>query len=114
MFYYALTMFFGGGMVPTYLLYKTLGLVNSMWVMVLPSALAVLNIVLFRTYFRSLGEEQRDAAYMDGSHDVYVLFRIYLPLSKPMIATLSLFHIVGTWNNFLPRFYTFMMSICSR
>ena len=100
MIYYALTMFFGGGMVPTYLLYKTLGLVNSMWVMVLPSALAVFNIVLFRTYFQSLGEELRDAAYMDGSHDLYVLFRIYLPLSKPMIATLSLFHIVGIWNNF--------------
>ena len=97
---YVFTMFLSGGMIPTYLVYKTLGLVNTMWVMVLPSALGVFNIMIFRTYFLGIGSELREAAYIDGAHDLYVLFRIYMPLSKPIIATFSLFQIVGIWNNF--------------
>ena len=98
--YYVLTMFIGGGMIPTYLLYRTLGLVNTMWVMVLPSALGVYNTIIFRTYFLSLGTDLREAAYIDGANDLYILFRIYIPLSKPIIATFSLFQIVAIWNNF--------------
>lgn len=93
-------MFVSGGMIPTYLLYRVLGLVNTMWVMVLPTTLYVYNTIIFRTYFQNLGTDLREAAYIDGANDLYILFRIYMSLSKPIIATFSLFHIVGIWNNF--------------
>lgn len=98
--YYVMTMFLSGGMVPTYLLYEGLGLVNSMWVMVLPGALGVYNVMIFKTYFQTQGMELIEAAYIDGANDFYILFKVVLPLSKPIIATFSLFQIVGIWNNF--------------
>lgn len=101
---YILTMFVSGGLIPTYLLYKTLGLLNTIWVMVLPGAVTVFGIILFRTNFRLLGSELREAAYMDGAGDFRVLFRIVMPLSKPVIATLALFRIVEIWNDFRTPF----------
>lgn len=104
--YYVLTMFINGGMIPTYLLYKALGLVNSMWVMILPSALGVFYIMVFKTFFQTMGTELIDAAYIDGANDLHVLMRIIMPLSKSIIATFSLFTIVGIWNNFFtPMLY---------
>jgi len=101
---YILTMFISGGLIPTYLLYRTLGLLNTIWVMVLPGAVTVFGVILFRTNFRLLGSELREAAYMDGAGDFRVLFRIVMPLSKPVIATLSLFRIVEIWNDFRTPF----------
>lgn len=104
--YYVLTMFVNGGLIPTYLLYKSLGLVNSMWVMVLPGALSVYYLMIFKTYFQTMGTELIEAAYIDGANDRKILFRILYPLSKPIIATLSLFMIVSIWNNFfIPLLY---------
>lgn len=98
--YHVMTMFISGGLIPTYLLYKSLGLINSMWVMVLPGALSVFYLMIFKTYFQTMGTELTEAAYIDGANDLHVLFKILMPLSKPIIATLSLFTIVSIWNNF--------------
>lgn len=98
--YYVLTLFVGGGMIPTYLLYRELGLINSVWVMVLPSALGLFYIMIFKTHFQTMGMDLIEAAYIDGANDLLVLFRILLPLSKAIIATFSLFQIVSIWNNF--------------
>ena len=101
---YVLTMFVSGGLVPTYLLYRTLGLIDTMWVMVLPGAVTVFGIIVFRTQFRSVSSELREAAYMDGAGDFRVLFRVIMPLSKPVIATFALFRIVAIWNDFATPF----------
>ena len=101
---YVLTMFVSGGLIPTYLLYRALGLLDTIWVMVLPGAVTVFGVILFRTNFRELGDELREAAYIDGAGDFRVLFRIVLPLSKPVIATLALFRIVEIWNDFYTPF----------
>jgi putative aldouronate transport system permease protein len=99
--YYIMTMFLSGGMIPTYLLYRSLGLVDNMLVMILPGALGVFNLMMFRTYFtKSIGFELIESAYIDGARDFYILFKIMIPLSKPIIAALSLFMFVGVWNNF--------------
>ncbi len=101
---YVLTMFVSGGLVPTYLLYRTLGLIDTMWVMVLPGAVTVFGVIVFRTQFRSVSSELREAAYMDGAGDFRVLFRVIMPLSKPVIATFALFRIVAIWNDFATPF----------
>ena len=101
---YVLTMFVSGGLVPTYLLYRALGLIDTMWVMVLPGAVTVFGIIVFRTQFRSVSSELREAAYMDGAGDFRVLFRVIMPLSKPVIATFALFRIVAIWNDFATPF----------
>ena len=101
-FFIVLTMFVEGGMIPTYLLYHRLGLVNSIMIMVLPLGLNVTNLLVFKTYFQYMvSEEMLEAAYVDGANDAQALFSIVLPLSKPLLATFGLFHIVAVWNNFL-------------
>ncbi|MDR1956701.1 MAG: carbohydrate ABC transporter permease [Treponema sp.] len=97
--YLAITMFFGGGMVPTYLLIKNLGLLNTLWVMIIPGCVSAYNVFVFRTFFQQQPAELRESAYMDGANDLVIWFRIVLPLSKPLFATYGLFHIVGTWNS---------------
>ncbi|WP_213581615.1 carbohydrate ABC transporter permease [Paenibacillus sp. J2TS4] len=94
----AVTMFFSGGMIPTYLLIKNLGLLNTFWVMVLPGCISAYNVIIFRTFFQNLPNELRESAYMDGASDLVVLFKIYLPLSKALLATFALFTIVAHWN----------------
>ncbi len=101
---YVLTLFVSGGLIPTYLLYRTLGLLDTIWVMVLPGAVNLLGIVWFRTHMVSLGSELREAAFVDGAGDFRVLFRIVMPLSKPIIATLALFRVVAIWNDFFSPF----------
>jgi len=99
--YYVMTMFLSGGMIPTYLLYSKLGLVNNMLIMVLPGALGIYNLMMFKTYFENtIGPELVESAFMDGANDLYILFKIMLPLSKPIMAALGLFMFVGVWNNF--------------
>lgn len=101
MFLITFTMFFGGGMVPTYILVSNLHLRNTLWAMILPSAVSVYNLILVRTYYmKSIPEEIMDAARIDGCSDFKLFLRIALPLSAPIIATMALFYGVGHWNQF--------------
>lgn len=93
-----ITMFFGGGLIPTYLLIRKLHMIDTLWVMVIPGAVSAFNVILFRTFFKNIPKELGESAYMDGANDFRILFQIYLPLSKPLLATFALFGIVGAWN----------------
>ncbi len=95
------TMFFGGGMIPTFLVVKELGLVNSVLAMVLPGAVATWNLLIMRTFFSGLPHELEESGKIDGLSEVGIFFRIVLPLSKPVLATIGLYYAVGIWNNFL-------------
>lgn len=92
------TMFFDGGLIPNYLLVKSLGMVNTRWAMIIPGALAVFQVIIARTFFQSIPEELAEASEMDGCSDMRFFLRIVLPLSKPIIAVLFLMYAVGHWN----------------
>lgn len=97
------TMFFSGGLVPTYLLVKNLGLINSMGALILPVAASVWNIVVARTFFQStIPKELQEAAHIDGCTNLMLFLRIILPLSAPIIAVMALFYGVGHWNSYFP------------
>ncbi|MDH6374189.1 ABC transporter permease [Paenibacillus sp. VTT E-133280] len=95
---FAITMFFGGGLIPTYIIVKNTGLIDSIWALILPGALNVWNMVLMLNFFRSIPRELDEAATIDGAGHWRVLWQIYLPISLPSIATIGLFTIVGHWN----------------
>lgn len=96
-----ITMFFSGGLVPTYLVVKNLGLVNSMWALILPVSASVWNIIVARTFFQStIPKELQEAAHMDGCTNLRLFVRIVLPLSAPIIAVMALFYGVGHWNSY--------------
>jgi putative aldouronate transport system permease protein len=95
-----ITMFFSGGLIPTFLLIQDLGLYNTRWVMILPSAASAFLIIVARTFFQSIPNAYIEAAKIDGANDIMILAKIVLPLSKPIIAVLSLFYAVGHWNAF--------------
>jgi len=93
------TMFFSGGLIPLYLLVMNLGLLNTMWALVLPAAISPWNMFIMRTYFQGIPEEMYEAAIIDGANDLQILGKIVLPLAKPIMATLLLFYAVGHWNS---------------
>lgn len=93
------TMFFGGGMVPYYYLIRDLGMINTIWVMIIPGAIDTFNMLLMRNYFASLPAEMEESAKIDGANDIVVFVKIFLPLSLPMLATIGLFFAVGNWNS---------------
>ncbi|MDR9855371.1 carbohydrate ABC transporter permease [Paenibacillus sp. VCA1] len=98
---FVFTMFFGGGLIPTYLLIKDLGMLNTFWVMVIPNAVSIWNIIIMRTFFQqSIPYELQEAATIDGCSNIQILTRIILPLSMPIIAVMILFYAVGHWNAF--------------
>ncbi|MGO4182816.1 carbohydrate ABC transporter permease [Paenibacillus sp. TAF43_2] len=97
--FFAITMFFGGGLIPTYIIVKDTGIIDSIWALVLPGALNVWNMVLMLNFFRSIPRELDEAATIDGAGHWRVLWQIYLPVSLPSIATIGLFTIVGHWNS---------------
>ena len=98
---FVFTMYFSGGMIPSYLLVRNLGMLNTMWAMVLPGALSVYNAIVMRTYFSSqIPEELREAADLDGCGTLRFLLRIVLPLSGPILAVIGLFYAVGHWNTY--------------
>lgn len=97
--FFAITMFFGGGMIPTYIIVKNTGLIDSIWALILPGALNVWNMVLMLNFFRTIPRELDEAATIDGAGHWRILWRIYLPVSLPSIATIGLFTIVGHWNS---------------
>lgn len=95
------TMFFSGGMIPTYLLIKNLGMLNTLWVMIIPNAVSIWNIIIMRTFFQqSIPGELQEAATIDGCSNIKILTRIILPLSMPIIAVTILFYAIGHWNAF--------------
>lgn len=96
--FFATTMFFGGGLIPTYIIVKNTGVIDSIWALILPGALNVWNMVLMLNFFRSIPKELDEAATIDGAGHLRVLWQIYLPVSLPSIATIGLFTIVGHWN----------------
>lgn len=101
MLLFTFTMFFKGGMIPTYLTVKGLGLYNNIWVMVLMGSLSIYNMIVARTFLQNtIPNEIYEATEMDGANDIQVFFQIVLPLSMPILAVLSLFYAVGIWNNY--------------
>ncbi|USK47948.1 carbohydrate ABC transporter permease [Bacillus sp. CMF12] len=101
MFLFLLTMFFSGGLIPTYLVVKNLGLLNTMWALILPKAVAVWNVIVAKTFFEtSIPNELLEAAKMDGCSDAKFFWKIVLPLSKPIVAVMVLFYAVGHWNSY--------------
>lgn len=98
MFIIVVTMFFGGGLIPTFLLVKNLGLYNSIWALIIPGAVSSWNIIMMRTYFMGIPDSLEESAKIDGANDFHVLFRIILPVSTPILAVMILFYAVGHWN----------------
>lgn len=97
---YVITMFIGGGLMPTYLLMDKLYLINTPWAIILPGAINLWNIMLAKTYFRSLPKELREASSIDGASEIIHFFKIVLPVCKPIIAVLMLYQFVGQWNSY--------------
>jgi putative aldouronate transport system permease protein len=97
---YLITMFFGGGLMPTYLLISNLKLIDTIWALILPGAVNVWNIILVRTYYQSLPTELREASAVDGASEITHFFRILLPVCKPIIAVIFLYQFVGMWNSY--------------
>lgn len=97
---YLITMFFGGGLMPTYLLISNLGMIDTIWALILPGAVNVWNIILVRTYYQSLPTELREASAVDGASEVIHFFKILLPVCKPIIAVIFLWQFVGMWNSY--------------
>ena len=100
MFLAVFTMMFTGGIIPTYIVVKDLHLMNSLWAMILPSAVNTYNLIILRNFFLELPMELEEAALLDGCTEIGVLFRIMLPISKPALTTVTLFYAVDHWNDF--------------
>jgi putative aldouronate transport system permease protein len=94
-----ITMFFGGGLIPTFILVNSLGMYNTIWALVIPGAIATWNLIIMRTFFQAIPVELEESAYLDGAKDMTILLRIVLPLSKAAIATIGLFYLVSHWNS---------------
>ncbi len=95
------TLLFSGGMIPSFLLVKELGLLNSYWSLLLPGAINTFNLIILKNFFQQLPEGLEESAKMEGANDLVILARIALPLSLPAIATFGLFYAVGHWNTFM-------------
>ena len=94
------TMYFSAGTIPSYLLLSRLGMLNTPYALIFPNCISVFNVIIMRSFFYGVPDSLREAAEIDGAGPIRVLVRIYLPLSLPVIATLSLFYAVGRWNGF--------------
>lgn len=97
---FIITMFFGGGLIPTFILINNLRMVNTVWAILIPGAFNVWNMILARTYYQSIPGELREASAIDGADEVRHFFKIMLPVCKPIIAVLALWTFVGMWNSY--------------
>lgn len=97
---FLVTMFFGGGLIPTFILINRLHMVNTVWAILLPGAFNVWNMILARTYYQSIPGELREASQLDGANEIQHFFRIMMPVCKPIIAVLALWTFVGMWNSY--------------
>ncbi|NLK02913.1 MAG: carbohydrate ABC transporter permease [Clostridiales bacterium] len=95
-----MTMYFSAGTIPNYLLMKQLDLLDNPLVLIIPNCLSIFNMIILRSFFADVPVSLRESAQLDGAGPVNVLLRVYLPLSKPVMATLALFYAVGRWNGF--------------
>lgn len=103
---FIITMFFGGGLIPTYLVIDNLNMLDTPWAVILPGAFNVWNMILARTYFQSIPEELREASAVDGASEVMHFFKILFPVCKPIVAVLALYQFVGMWNSYFdPMIY---------
>ena len=99
-------MYFSAGLIPNYLLLKNLHLLNNMWVLILPLIYSAYNMLIMKSYFQSsIPDSLEEAAFLDGANNFQILFQVVLPLSKPILATLSLFYAVGRWNAYADNKY---------
>ena len=98
--FYLFIMLFQGGIVPNYLLYRTLNLTNTIFCLILPMCLNVFNMLIMKNYFETMPESIEESARIDGAEFIAILFRIVIPISMPVIATIALFYSVDYWNNF--------------
>ena len=94
------TMLFNGGLVPTFLVVRNLGILDTVWSLVLPGAIPVFSVILLMNFYKGIPKALEEAALVDGANPLYILLRIYVPLSSPAIATITLFSVVGHWNSF--------------
>lgn len=94
------TMFFGGGIIPTYIVIKELGLIDTFWVYIIPSLLAYFDVIILMNFFRAIPDSLDEAARIDGASDFQTFRKIFLPLSRPALATIALFNGVTQWNDF--------------
>jgi putative aldouronate transport system permease protein len=101
-FMVALTMFINGGLIPLYLVVQKLGMIDTMWALLLPPAINTFNMIIMKTYFEGIPVALQESAYLDGANEIQVLYKIILPLSMPVMATMVLFYAVHHWNSFFP------------
>ncbi len=97
---FLITMFFGGGLIPTYLVVSNLGMLDTMWAVVLPGAFSVWNMIIARTYYQGIPDELREAAEVDGADEVTFFFKVLIPVCVPVIAVLALWQFVAMWNSY--------------
>ncbi|MCR5129064.1 MAG: carbohydrate ABC transporter permease [Lachnospiraceae bacterium] len=95
-----ITMLFSGGMIPSYIVFNAYGLYDTYWALVLPALISPFNMIIVKKFFQEIPSELEEAAYMDGCTDIVTFIKIVLPLSKPVIASISLFYGVGFWNDY--------------
>lgn len=98
MVYFAITMFIGGGLIPTYMVIKNLHLLDSFWVLILPSAMSIWNVIIMMNFIKGLPRAVEEAAFVDGASHWQTLIKVILPMSKPSLASLLLFSMIGHWN----------------
>ena len=97
---FVITMFFGGGLIPTYLLISNLGMLDTIWAILIPGAFSVWNMIIARTYYVGIPHDMQEAAEIDGASEMVYFFKILLPLCMPIIATIAMWQFVGMWNSY--------------
>lgn len=97
---FVITMFFGGGLIPTYLLISDLGMLDTIWAILIPGAFSVWNMIIARTYYMGIPRDMQEAAEIDGASEMIYFFKILLPLCTPIIATIAMWQFVGMWNSY--------------
>ena len=97
---FVITMFFGGGLIPTYLLISNLGMLDTIWAILIPGAFSVWNMIIARTYYTGIPHDMQEAAEIDGASEMVYFFKILLPLCMPIIATIAMWQFVGMWNSY--------------
>ena len=96
------TMLFPTGIIPMYLLVRSLKLINSLWVLIFPYAITTFNMVIVKNYFQTIPDSLEESAFIDGAGELRILFQIFLPLAKPVMAGVGLFYLISNWNMFMP------------
>ena len=98
--FFIITMYFGGGLIPTYLLISNLGMLDTIWAILLPGAFSVWNMIIARTYYQGIPQDLQEAAEIDGANEMVYFFKVLLPVCTPIIATIAMWQFVGMWNSY--------------